>query len=166
MLKISAFYLDKQKNFIPEKTLGVPSLQDIFFFNQQMAPWHPNFPNPWLWPASPNLMVAAVTYLPYKSIKAYCFPSITRFHFKSFWYCSMLNNVGNVDLINNYRILQPSFWFHLKKWKNSPTLISSELALVWRSKFALNNSDWCLKHLDSGRLEASVGMMQADPKCT
>ena len=33
MLKFSAFYLDKQKSFIPKKIWSVPSLQDSSLFN-------------------------------------------------------------------------------------------------------------------------------------
>ena len=36
MLKISAFYLDKQKSFIPKKILSVPCTMDSSFFSQQM----------------------------------------------------------------------------------------------------------------------------------
>ena len=52
MLKISVFYIDKQKSFIPKKIWSVPSLHDSSFFNRRMAPWRPNFPNPrpWLQP--------------------------------------------------------------------------------------------------------------------
>ena len=39
MLKISAFYIDKQKSFIPKKIWCVPSLQDSSFWNQQMLPY-------------------------------------------------------------------------------------------------------------------------------
>ena len=46
MLKISAFYLDKQKSFIPKNIWNVPCLQDSSSFYQQMAPWRLNFPNP------------------------------------------------------------------------------------------------------------------------
>ena len=37
MLKVSTFYLDKQKSFIPKKISSVLILQDTSFFNQQMA---------------------------------------------------------------------------------------------------------------------------------
>ena len=38
MLKISDFYLDKQKSFIPKKILSVPYTIDSSSFSQQMAP--------------------------------------------------------------------------------------------------------------------------------
>ena len=47
--KISDFYLDKQKSFIPKKILSVPCIMDSSFFSQQMAPWRPNFPHQRLW---------------------------------------------------------------------------------------------------------------------
>ena len=37
MLKISDFYLDKQKSFIPKKILSVPCTMDSSFFRQQMT---------------------------------------------------------------------------------------------------------------------------------
>ena len=49
MLKISDFYFDKQKSFIPKKILSVPCTMDSTFFSQQMAPWCPNFPHQRLW---------------------------------------------------------------------------------------------------------------------
>ena len=63
MLKISAFYLDKQfffnslkkyelyhvpwtnKNVLFQKKLSVPCTMDSSFFSQKMAPWCPNFPH-------------------------------------------------------------------------------------------------------------------------
>ena len=38
--KISDFYLDKQKSFIPKKILSLPCAMDSTFFSQQMAPWY------------------------------------------------------------------------------------------------------------------------------
>ena len=49
MLKISAFYLDKQKSFIPKKKLGVPCTMNSSYFSQKMATRRPNFPHSRLW---------------------------------------------------------------------------------------------------------------------
>ena len=38
ILKVSDFYLDKQKSFIPKKILSVPCTMDSSLFSQQMAP--------------------------------------------------------------------------------------------------------------------------------
>ena len=48
MLKISDFYLDKQKSVIPKKILSVPRTMDSSFFSL-FQPWCPIFPNPRLW---------------------------------------------------------------------------------------------------------------------
>ena len=58
MLKISAFYLDKQKKNIPKKILtDHVHTMDSSFFSQQMAPWRPNFPNPRLWVFAPKAVI-------------------------------------------------------------------------------------------------------------
>ena len=49
MLKISAFYLDKQTSFTPKKIWCVPCTVDSSYFSQKMATWRPNFPHPRLW---------------------------------------------------------------------------------------------------------------------
>ena len=49
ILHFTAFYLGKQKSFNPKKIWSVPNLQDSSLWNQQMAPWRPNFPKPRLW---------------------------------------------------------------------------------------------------------------------
>ena len=46
MLKISAFYLEKQKSFILKK---LKCTMDSSYFSQKMATWRPNFPHPRLW---------------------------------------------------------------------------------------------------------------------
>ena len=45
MLKISDFFLDKQKSFIPKKILSVLCTIDSTFLSQKMATWRPNFPH-------------------------------------------------------------------------------------------------------------------------
>ena len=46
MLKTLAFYLYKQKSFIPKKNWSVPCTMDSSYFSQKMATWRPNFPHP------------------------------------------------------------------------------------------------------------------------
>ena len=43
MLKVSAFYLEKQKSFIPKTIWSKPYGQNSSFLDQQMAPWWRNF---------------------------------------------------------------------------------------------------------------------------
>ena len=50
MLKMLAFYLYKQKSFIPKKNWSVPCTMDSSYFSQKMATWRPNFPHPRLSP--------------------------------------------------------------------------------------------------------------------
>ena len=45
ILKISDFYLDQQKSFIPKNVLSVPCTMDNSCFSLQIAPWCPNFPH-------------------------------------------------------------------------------------------------------------------------
>ena len=54
MQKISAFYLDKQKSFIPKKKLSVPCTMNSSYFSQKMATRRPNFPHPRLWVYVPD----------------------------------------------------------------------------------------------------------------